>query len=94
MPYESVSGNANFTLLATIKNTRESITQCDESLYITSLLFGGAWFSGQPLDVAMDYGKMVVRLGGIQLKPSPQPRTVGKMLQIHMSGSNTPPIFC
>jgi len=85
VPYDSVSGNANFTLLATIQNTRESTVQCDESRYITSLLFDGAWFGGQPLDVTMDHGQMVVRLGGVQVKPSPQPRTIGNMLQLHMS---------
>jgi hypothetical protein len=88
VPYESVSGSANFTLLATIENTRESITQCDESRYITSLLFGGAWFSGQPLDVTMDHGQMVVRLGGVPVKPSPQPRTLGNMLQLHRPDEN------
>jgi len=88
VPYESVSGNANFTLLTTIENTRESITQCDESRYITSLLFGGAWFSGQPLEVTMDHGQMVVRLGGVPVKPSPQPRTLGNMLQLHMPDEN------
>merc|ERR1719482_475409 len=84
VPFESASENANFTVLATIKSVSESINKCEESRYITALRFGGAWLRDQFLDVSMQKGRMIVLLGGVQMKPSPEHLRISSMLQLHM----------
>jgi len=83
VPYESVTKNANFTVLATIQGVSDSIEKCKEYRYITSLRFGGAWLGDQLLDVAMHEQQMVVLLGGVKVKPSLQPLPIGNM-QLNM----------
>merc|ERR1712151_742526 len=68
VPFESASGKADFTVLATIKGVSQSINKCEESRYITSLRFGGAWLGDKPLEVSMEQGRMIVLLGGVQMK--------------------------
>jgi hypothetical protein len=84
VPYDSVTENANFTLLATIQGLSASLNPCEEARYITSLRFAGAWLRDSPLDVALDEGRMTVLLGGAQVKPKPEPIQINNMLQVHM----------
>jgi hypothetical protein len=88
VPYDSAAIDANFTVLATIEAVKESIHQCDESRYITSLLFGGAWLEDRLLRIAMQNGQMEVLLGGVQVKPSADARPIGKMVQLQMPEEN------
>jgi len=84
VPYLSKNEQANFTALATIQDVAGSTSRCKESRYITSFLFGGAWFGDRHLEVSMDRGHMNVLLGGVKMKPSPRPLLIGGMVQAHM----------
>jgi hypothetical protein len=84
VPYESVSGEANFTAFATIEDVRGSLDECKRALYITSARFGGAWLGDRGVEVSMHSGEMIVSLAGVRMKPSPQPVPIGNMLQLHL----------
>jgi hypothetical protein len=84
VPYESVSGEANFTAFATIEDVAGSLDECKRALYITSARFGGAWLGGRGVEVSIHSGEMMVSHAGVRMKPSPQPVPIGNMLQLHL----------
>jgi len=84
VPYQSKKELANFTALATIQDVSGSTSRCEESRYITSIMFGGAWLGERALEVSMDQGHMNVLHGGVPVKPSLQPLSIGGMVHAQM----------
>jgi len=82
VPLESAITKANLTLLATIEDVLGAQDKCEQSLYITSLQFGGAWLGDRKLEVSMHKGEMAVSFDGERVKPSDKALPLGSMLHL------------
>jgi hypothetical protein len=86
VPLESSVKDANLSVFGAVKDLVGTSDRCEQSRYITSLLFGGAWIGEHRLKVLMQEGEMSVWLGEKPVKTSSEETPIGTRL--HLSRSN------
>jgi hypothetical protein len=86
VPLQSAYKDANLTILGNVKDLVGTSDQCEQVRYITSVLFGGAWVGDQKLNVSVEGGELVARVGTSfeRINPSDHATPIGSLLHLHM----------